>query len=246
MNNAELDLTEFDYFANKLLDDARRLCLQLKEAAQNAETKHDHTLVTLADKEIEGYMRSQIEVHFPTHAIMGEEQADKQTSDNFCWVIDPIDGTKAFAAGLPTYTILLGLLYKDETIAGWVDQPDLQKRWTSEQGTPQAQTYAAPIIASTSLDFMSAAQYEKFQNWRKAQGLQFLPTGDAYAYMMLLEGRIIAAFDIALKPYDILPLLPILAQDETIHTKLIETNGHINFFASRDVGVLEALISIFK
>lgn len=171
--------------------------------------------MTIADKDVEQRLRELIAAKYPTHVVHGEEGENTGRSSEYCWVIDPIDGTKAFIAGFPTFTTLIGLLHQGKPVVGVVDQPILRERWSAitpdvgiKPGTEEI-AYNQLLIATTSMDYYTQAQRIALASFR-TDGFNILYTGDAYAYMMVVEGRLDAVFDVCLKPYDILPLLPIL------------------------------------
>jgi myo-inositol-1(or 4)-monophosphatase len=88
-----------------------------------ARRKADHSLVTQADVEVEQLLRDRITARYPGHAIIGEEQGGVELDSEFVWCIDPIDGTGAFVAGLPTWCISLGLLRHGEPYLGVISLP---------------------------------------------------------------------------------------------------------------------------
>ena len=239
------ELKTYGAFASRLLDGAAEISLRYFGNHGAVDTKSDDSIVTIADREIEAFIRSQIEVAYPDHGIIGEEQGEKETDSAYQWIIDPIDGTKAFAAGYPTFCTLIGLLMDGEPVLGAVDQPVLKRRWASNNFSP-ASLQMGGGIATTSIDYMSDAQLAALKQFKQQHHLQLLYGGDAYAYMMLLDGTLDAVFDVALKPYDILPILPVLAQDNSIklqyfnHGKATDKpTGDI--VASRDSRLLEML-----
>ena len=83
--------------------------------------------VTSADKAFEKFIRSKISKRFPTHKIIGEEFGASKSKSDFSWVIDPIDGTRSFVIGNPTWSNLIGLNYKNQPIVGLANFPILKK-----------------------------------------------------------------------------------------------------------------------
>ena len=67
--------------------------------------------------------------HYPQHNIIGEETGKIKSKSNFTWIIDPIDGTKAYTVGIPVFGVLIALKYKSKIILGLVDQPILKERF---------------------------------------------------------------------------------------------------------------------
>src|SRR3954464_9147431 len=85
--------------------------------------------VTIADRDAESAMRALIEKHHPTHGILGEEHGAKKGSSDYLWVLDPIDGTRGFMCGLPTWGTLIGLQKGDKPIVGVMNQPFTRERF---------------------------------------------------------------------------------------------------------------------
>ena len=98
-------------------------------------SKSDGSPVTEADTEAERVMRELIEVRYPTHGIMGEEQDDIRPDAEWCWVLDPIDGTSSFALGLPTFGTLVALLRHGHPVLGVINMPALKETVYAEMGS---------------------------------------------------------------------------------------------------------------
>ena len=98
-------------------------------------SKSDGSPVTEADTEAERVMRELIEVRYPTHGIMGEEQDDIRPDAEWCWVLDPIDGTSSFALGLPTFGTLVALLRDGHPVLGVINMPALKETVYAEMGS---------------------------------------------------------------------------------------------------------------
>ena len=96
------------------------------------ETKFNmHDVVTVADKESERYIIGEIKRTYPEHAILGEESGMHVGDSEYCWVIDPLDGTNNYSQGLPVFTVSIGLQYREETILGVVYAPYLGELYTA-------------------------------------------------------------------------------------------------------------------
>ncbi len=100
----------------------------------HADDKIDESPVTQADRESEQTIRYILQKETPHFSIIGEEYGSTNTHSKFQWVIDPIDGTKAFITGKPIFGILIALLYKDYPVLGIIDQPITQERWIGLEG----------------------------------------------------------------------------------------------------------------
>ena len=116
LNNLAKDLTKFYYLKlNKFFKVSNKL------------KGKGYDPVTSSDKAFEKFIRSKINKKFPTHQILGEEFGYKKTSSDFTWVIDPIDGTRSFVIGNPTWSNLISLNFKGSPVLGLLNFPVLKK-----------------------------------------------------------------------------------------------------------------------
>lgn len=110
-----------------------------------------YDVVTRVDKECEAFLLKQIETEFPGHAVLGEESGRHEGKSEFCWVIDPLDGTNNYSQGLPVFTVSIGLQYKNETLLGVVYAPYFNELYTACCGKG-AFLNAKPIRVSNKTD----------------------------------------------------------------------------------------------
>jgi myo-inositol-1(or 4)-monophosphatase len=196
--------------------------------------KDDATPVTAVDQGIEAALRTLILSHHPHDTIVGEEFPNQIGTTNTTWILDPIDGTKAFLCGKPTFMTLLGTLEGGKPTFGAAYQPWLDDLFWIEggqvlhrrgQGQPSVLS-TAPVTAlenarlsTTSPHLFSEANKSKFQalesfidTQRKAgKGKGFVTYGgDAYQYALLASGTLDIVMEDQLKVYDIMPLIPIV------------------------------------
>jgi myo-inositol-1(or 4)-monophosphatase len=179
--------------------------------------------VTAADRAAENAMRAMIRKSFPGHGIIGEEYGDERADAEYVWALDPIDGTKSFINGMPTWGTLIGLLRFGEPVFGLMHQPFIRERFSGDGG---AAKYRGPSgvrdlrvracadlrdasLATTSPLLMNKADRAVFSRVEQAVKLSRYG-GDCYAYCMLASGQIDLVIETELKPYDILPLIPII------------------------------------
>jgi myo-inositol-1(or 4)-monophosphatase len=179
--------------------------------------------VTAADRAAEMAMRTLIRNTFPEHGIIGEEYGEERTGAEYVWVLDPIDGTKSFISGMPAWGTLIALTRNGEPVYGMMHQPFTRERFTGDGG---AATYRGPageralrarrcaglpdaILMTTSPLLMSAEERAAFERVEKAVRLSRYG-GDCYAYCMLAAGHVDLVIESALKPYDVIPLIPII------------------------------------
>ena len=180
--------------------------------------------VTRADREIEAYIRDQINAVYPGHAVVGEEAGYRPGRDRYKWFIDPIDGTKAYISGMPLWGILLGLMEGDTCCFGLMHQPCLQETYVgSAQGACLYKgAITRKITTSKTVELADAILYcthpamfqssEDLQLFQQVAGHCKLMRygGDCYAYCMLAHGFIDLVMEAELKPHDIMPLIPII------------------------------------
>lgn len=204
-------------FAHELGDLARDIAKRWFRSA-HAVMKQDRTPVTEADLAIEQALRNRIRTAFPSHGIRGEEQEDERPDAELCWVLDPIDGTKAFATGSPMFGCLIGLAWRGRPMLGVMDAPALNERWSAGPGLPSehngqriAVRAMRPLreaaLACTTPDRIDAAGFAALRR----QVAFTVYGGDCIAYGLLAMGGTDLLFDRDLKPHDFCALVPIIA-----------------------------------
>jgi histidinol phosphatase-like enzyme (inositol monophosphatase family) len=190
---------------------------------ENKGEKSPFDPVTQADIAAEKAMRALIQRTFPAHGIIGEEFGETNPDADYIWVLDPIDGTKGFICGLPTWGTLIGLTHHGKPIYGMMHQPFVQESFygdgltaymRSPFGTQQLKTRAcatlqAAVLSTTSPHNFAPQELEKYLAVEKK--VKFVRYGgDCYAYALLAAGQIDLVIESGLAPYDIVPLLPLL------------------------------------
>jgi len=195
-----------------------------------SKTIKDFDPVTNIDRGFEKYIRSLIHKSFPNDSIIGEEFEDKFSSNDYQWCIDPIDGTRAFIIGAPTWSNLIGLSFKDKSVLGLANFPELNKYYISEKKRSYVIKDRQKSILKSSKNnnlktikiignFHGTLSYEKQKKIIKKFGWSFRLAGfDALNYCLLAEGKVDAVIEANLKPYDILPLIPIVKNSGAIVT----------------------------
>ena len=121
---------EFLRFAETLADTSGTMLLAASNAMPEVEIKSDSSYVTNTDRAVEKKLRELIVSEYPNHGILGEEFENVNTDAEFVWVLDPIDGTAAFVAGIPVYGTLIALAWKEMPFIGIIDHPLTGDRWT--------------------------------------------------------------------------------------------------------------------
>jgi myo-inositol-1(or 4)-monophosphatase len=180
--------------------------------------------VTAADHAAETAMRALIRRTFPDHGIVGEEFGKERADAEYVWVLDPIDGTKSFISGMPAWGTLIALTRFGEPVFGLMNQPFIGERFSGDGG---AAHYRGPagtrelrvrpcarlseaVLFTTSPRLMNAPDRKAFGRIEDAVRLSRYG-GDCYAYCMLAAGHVDLVIETELKPYDVLPLVPIIA-----------------------------------
>lgn len=180
--------------------------------------------VTEADRLAELAIRDSLRRDFPTIGFFGEEHEAIAGSSGLIWVVDPIDGTRAFMSGMPLWGTLIGLYNGQEAILGLMDQPFLAERYTGLANTAQLRTPKgirdlstrrmdsianATLYCTTPDMFDPGLAQKRFQSVKDAVQLTRYG-GDCYAYALLAAGYVDIVLDCDLKPYDIQALIPIV------------------------------------
>ena len=214
---------EFIELATRLSDTARGIAETYFRRSFDAETKSDASPVTVADREIEAAQREVIETAYPDHGISGEEYGDVRLDAEFVWVLDPIDGTKAFLNGIPVFTNLIGLLQDGNPVLGVIDQPTLGERWLGATGHG-ATLNSAPVQTATSGTLgeitVHATTPEMFQPGHQLARFERLATAakyrrygtDCYVYGLLASGHVHLVAEADMKVQDYLPVVEVVRQ----------------------------------
>lgn len=130
------DLADFAAFADRLADISRATVRETLGQARAFITKGDASPVTAIDREVEKRLRTAIRDMHPGHGILGEEFDSVDLDAEWVWVIDPIDGTKAFITGIPTFGTLIALARNGVPVLGVIDNPVTGERWLGADGIP--------------------------------------------------------------------------------------------------------------
>jgi histidinol phosphatase-like enzyme (inositol monophosphatase family) len=171
--------------------------------------------VTEADRGAEAAIRRLIAARFPDHGVIGEEYGEDRPDADFVWVLDPVDGTRAFISGLPLWTTLIGLRHEGRLAMGAVGAPALGEVFVGgptgarlfRDGTSEAiRTRACPTLAEATISttdpiLFDAAQRRGWDALRAASRLARLGC-DGYAYALVACGRMDAVAETGLKPWD--------------------------------------------
>ena len=178
--------------------------------------------VTTSDKAFEKFIRSKIKNKFPDHQIVGEEFGHKKSKSDFTWVIDPIDGTRSFVIGNPTWSNLISLNYKGNPVLGLANFPILKKYYLNysektayvfdngkrkKLSVNNKATFKNVRVSAAFHGWLSLDKQKKIPQILKL--MQF-PCSDALSYSHLAEGRVDIVIQCSNKIWDIHPLIPIV------------------------------------
>ena len=208
--------------AGQLADAAREVLLRYYRQPLGIIDKADETPVTIADREAETRMREIIAKAFPDHGVVGEEHGPDRADAEFVWVLDPVDGTKAFISGVPVFGTLIALTRAGIPVLGIIDQPVTGERWTGAAGRPTLLNgepiRTAPrgglgdaVLWSTSPHMFDAVEIERVGFARLREASKFVHYGgECYQYAMLASGHIDLVVEGDMDPYDYCAHVPII------------------------------------
>lgn len=218
MANTTTVTTAMRQCAMAMAADAREIARAHFRGALTSEQKDDRTPVTAADRAIERRWRERLAATFPAHGVFGEEEGPDRIDAEWVWVLDPIDGTKAFASGNPLFGSLIGLMHRGAPVLGVLEVPALGERWIGVRGGIAERdgvrlAVRAPrpleraVLYCTTPDPLAAmpgfAELRRCVQWTSYGG-------DCVAYAFVAAGTADLVVDRGLKPYDWCALVPIL------------------------------------
>jgi myo-inositol-1(or 4)-monophosphatase len=187
------------------------------------EAKGDASPVTDADRAAERVIRELLAQEVPAHGVIGEEYGNTNEGAEWVWVLDPIDGTRAFVTGRPLFGTLVALLHRGVPVLGLMDQPVTGERWIGVAGRPTrfhsplggtagcrpCPTLAEAELSCTSPDMFDAATAPRFAAL-KAAARRTTWGGDCIAYGLLALGLVDVVVDATMKPWDWAALVPVV------------------------------------
>jgi histidinol phosphatase-like enzyme (inositol monophosphatase family) len=211
--------------AHRLADRAAEVILPHFRAIGAIDHKGDGMFdpVTAADIGAERAIRAVLDETYPDHGVVGEELGRKEGAGPYCWVIDPIDGTRAFIIGQPLWGSLIGLARNGEPLLGLMAQPFTKERfWSGETDawyrhdgldrpieTRSCQSLKDAFLASSAPEMFGPDEAHRFETLVSQIRMRRFG-GDCYNYCLLAMGQLDLVVEAGLKSYDILPLIPII------------------------------------
>lgn len=193
---------------------------------QNKASKASFDPVTIADRNAEAAIRKRLSEMWPNHGVIGEEYTNTLEDASCQWIVDPIDGTRSFIMGLPTWGTLIGLMEAGTPLVGMMVQPFTGERfwsdseasyWRKGEGN-DARTMTTRSCSSLQNAILSTTHPDLFQTVDEQSVYSKIAKrvrmsrfgGDCYQYVMLAAGYVDAVIESGLSPYDIVPLIPIV------------------------------------
>lgn len=179
-------------------------------------SKSDETPVTVADRAVEAHLREMIEKAYPQDGILGEEYGEKPTQNGRVWVLDPIDGTKSFIIGRPTFGTLIALCKDGVPVMGVIDQPILKERWIGAKSMPTTfngapvKTRPCGSLKEAVTACTSPRQIETLWPRLYTNCKAMVWGGDCYSYGLIASGFLDLDIETGLGTYDYAALPPIV------------------------------------
>ncbi|MBI4626702.1 MAG: histidinol-phosphatase [Verrucomicrobia bacterium] len=216
-----MDLTPYRTFMTDLARESGELIRPFfGQPGLVVESKADQSPVTAADRGAEELMRDRIAQRFPGHGIIGEEFGSAHADAEFVWMLDPIDGTKAFITGVPLWGTLIALLHCGQPVLGCIHQPVLGQLMlgdgaaTTLNGRPVRCRACAGVEDATVLysDPLTPARHQDGSAFDAfARRAKLVRTwGDCYGYLLVAAGWADAMLDPIMNPWDIAALVPVI------------------------------------
>jgi histidinol-phosphatase len=255
-----LDLDAELRLAHELADAADRVSLAyFRSSRLLVETKPDLSPVTQADREIELALRQRIAQAHPDHAIVGEEFGADANGASVRWILDPIDGTKRFMRGLPTYGTLIALAHGGEPLLGVVSAPALGRRWWAVRGggafangerihVSRVQRLADAHLSHASLDGWLECGRLHVPATLSQRAWSTVGFGDFWSHMLVAEGGLDAAVEPTAALWDLAPLKVIVEEAGGRFTDFagLATAAGPTAVSSNGSGVHDELLSLLR
>lgn len=214
------DLPALARFAEHLADQSGAIIREAIAQRRSFDTKSDRSPVTEIDRRVEASLRRALEAAHPDHGILGEEYASVGLERDFVWVLDPIDGTKAFITGIPTFGTLIALAYRGVPILGVIDNPVTRERWVGVDGTPTRRNGEAvtsrkgtalgdATLGNGNPEPFDARERAAFERLR-VDTRWCVYGGGCHAYGRVADGALDISIDSGLDAFDYCALAPIV------------------------------------
>jgi inositol-phosphate phosphatase/L-galactose 1-phosphate phosphatase/histidinol-phosphatase len=245
---------EYVEFAHRLADAAGEIQRRHFRQPVEIKLKPDASPVTQVDKETERVLRELIDQSYPDHGVLGEEYPPVREDAELTWVLDPIDGTKSFLAGMPVFGILIGLARAGEFVLGVIDQPILRDRWVGADGygtifngmrvhTRECAALADAVVFLGKPYDAKIAGLRPLVKWARYGG-------DCYGYGLLASGFVDTVVDAGLDDHDFAALEPVVRNAGGVATDwqggALKLGSSGQVIAAGDARVLEQIVARFS
>ena len=223
-----MNLEPYLHFAKQLAFRAGRITLSYYNKSIVHDLKADETPVTAADKATEEFIRREIEKTYPNHAIMGEEFGALNSSSHanqstFRWIVDPIDGTKAFIKGVPFYSVLIALEVDGIARVGAVGFPALDEVLYAADGLGAWCNGMRARVSDVNEMKKAVFTFTSWSGYRTKKRLDVFENlhrdcffgrgwGDAYGFYLVAMGRTEIHVEPSFAVWDVAPFLPIIRE----------------------------------
>jgi histidinol phosphatase-like enzyme (inositol monophosphatase family) len=206
--------------AHDLADASGAVIRRYYRAEIDEDDKDDGSPVTIADREAEAVMRDLLAARVPEHGVVGEEHGRQREGAELTWVLDPIDGTRAFLTGKPLFTTLIGLLLRGQPVLGLIDQPIVGDRWVGAAGratvlgSRPARARDCPSLARARLSTTGPQYFDEAgrRAFERVAARARLVTygGDGYQYGLVASGGLDLVIESGLKLHDFAALVAVV------------------------------------
>ncbi|MBT3557565.1 MAG: inositol monophosphatase [Rhodospirillales bacterium] len=222
--------------------------------------KGDGSPVTSVDQATEDRVRDIISEAFPDHGIVGEERDDHAPDSEFVWVLDPIDGTLPFLAGIPVYGTLIALLHQKRPVLGVIDMPMTGDRWIGCEGMPTTRNgepcrtrscadLSDAMMSTSNPDYYDESNVSALEQMRDRSNWNVYG-GSCMAYAQIASGRIDVGMDVLFDVHDYMALVPVIQGAGGIISdwsgKALDLNSGDRFVAAGDARVHEQALEILS
>lgn len=216
-------MSRFLHVAMEAINAMERVTVDYFYKKPKPRAKADKSPVTIADISAEKAAMKVIRSHYPNHSIYGEESGHRKTESEFTWIIDPIDGTRNFIAGIPLWGNLIALAHDDHVVLGISNVPLLNERLWAERGAGaflngnRVQVSSKSAMREAMVSFSSVNSFHKSR--REPNLLKLLHAtarqrafGDLWPYHLLASGRLEIVIEAQIKPVDVAPFVCIIEE----------------------------------
>jgi histidinol phosphatase-like enzyme (inositol monophosphatase family) len=213
-------MDKFVSFAHEMADCSGEIIRNAYRSMKRIDIKSDDSPVTETDRAVEKALRTMIEAEYPDHGIIGEEYGTVRNDAEYVWLIDPIDGTKAFIVGIPVFGTLIALARRGEPILGVIDHPISRERWIGADGrqttlngrpvyTRNCRDVKKALLATSNPEHFKGPDHTCFDRVRSAVNWTIYG-GSCYAYGLLSSGTLDIGMEAEHDPVDYSAMVPVI------------------------------------